>query len=430
MDIAQYLDLKLLPTLLLSAAGAGLIYRLKALPKQLWSFYLRHFTSVLTVDEACEGFFFLDHWLYKQPFTEKALSLNLENNGIKERWLTTKAEDKRLSKDTQFSWRVTVGFGVHWFIHNRTIYSYTKGNVIGPASETTQKPTKQITLRAYRPNRNLLIDIVENTQREILESFDGIRVRVWHSNHWRTTAHITPRNLSTIVLPKGQLERICADLEWYLRSADWYRERGIARRRGYLFSGPPGTGKTSLIGALAGRYRADIYFISLTSLQGDKDLDEALSYVAPNSFIVLEDIDAAGSTVKQRATGEIIDDGKPKHVAEAPKTDKYTVSLAGLLNSLDGVRTPEDVCFFLTTNHPEKLDGALLRPGRVDLHERLHLLGKEDQCKMADLFYGENNEFKGVDAPVSPARLQKAFMIHRDDPNAAREFIEQELLAA
>lgn len=130
---------------------------------------------------------------------------------------------------------------------------------------------------------------------------------------------------------------------------------GIPYRRGYLLHGPPGSGKSSFIQALAGSLEYNICVLNLSErgLTDDK-LNHLLANAPERTLILLEDIDAAFSGRSQ--SGEAGFSG--------------SVTFSGLLNALDGVASSTSQrIMFLTTNHIEKLDPALIRPGRVDLKE-------------------------------------------------------------
>lgn len=157
---------------------------------------------------------------------------------------------------------------------------------------------------------------------------------------------------------------------------------GIPYRRGYLFHGPPGTGKTSLSFALAGIFGLDIYCISLMEIGlTESDLAKLFTTLPRRCIVLLEDIDSAGlRRTEDSPLLEASSDGTPSEdgvqVDAMPKTGgpllqvrghKSLISLSGLLNTIDGAASHEGRVLIMTTNHPEKLDPALIRPGRVDM---------------------------------------------------------------
>lgn len=128
-------------------------------------------------------------------------------------------------------------------------------------------------------------------------------------------------------------------------------------RRGYLLYGPPGTGKTSFVQAVAGALKLNICYLNLSGGRFDDDgLNRALNDAPAHSIILLEDID--GIFVEREAV--------------SVQKKGRNVSFSGLLNALDGVRSQEGRITIMTTNHREKLDPALLRPGRADVHVKLN----------------------------------------------------------
>lgn len=176
----------------------------------------------------------------------------------------------------------------------------------------------------------------------------------WY-NGWTKVQKKTPRTLESVILDKNNAQRLCDDIVKFQESEKWYTDRGIPYRRGYLLYGPPGTGKTSFTTAVASALKLNICYLNLSSGRlNDDSLNNVLSHAPPNSIILLEDVDAI---FKQR---EQVQEGRGQQV-----------SFSGLLNALDGVRSQEGRILFMTTNHKEKLDPALLRPGRCDVHLEL-----------------------------------------------------------
>ncbi|SMQ53498.1 unnamed protein product [Zymoseptoria tritici ST99CH_3D7] len=256
--------------------------------------------------------------------------------------------------------------------------------------------------------------------------------RARYGGSWSKTFSRPSRPMETVILDDVQKRTIITDMNEFLHpsSPKWYATRGIPYRRGYLFHGPPGTGKTSLSFALAGIFGLEIYAISLqepTLTEGD--LLQLFNGLPRRCIVLLEDVDAAGllrdsksdekdkkkskktkaedekntesekskreaeytlkdlakelksiSTPKSKNSNNDSNQNNTGHPNRAPGTG---ISLSGLLNAIDGVATQEGRVLIMTTNHPEKLDAALVRPGRVDRRVEFNL-AKRDQ--ISELF--------------------------------------------
>ncbi|KAG7100295.1 hypothetical protein E1B28_002070 [Marasmius oreades] len=188
---------------------------------------------------------------------------------------------------------------------------------------------------------------------------------------WRWNGARQKRPMSSIVLQPGVKDMLLADCKDFLASEDWYAERGIPFRRGYLLHGVPGSGKTSLIHSLAGELGLDIYVVSLSSKgMSDNTLTTLMGHVPTRCILLLEDLDAAftrGISRDAKSTGAPIESTVSTAKDDKKDSDGSTLSLSGLLNSLDGVAAAEGRLLFATTNHIERLDPALSRPGRMDV---------------------------------------------------------------
>ncbi len=101
------------------------------------------------------------------------------------------------------------------------------------------------------------------------------------------------------------------------------------------------------------------------------------------------------------------------------------VTFSGLLNALDGVAASEERIVFMTTNHFERLDPALIRPGRVDVKQFIGLASRYQKKMLFERFYPDNPQLcklflDKVDSfPLSPAQIQGHFVIYKSDPQLA-----------
>lgn len=224
---------------------------------------------------------------------------------------------------------------------------------------TTGAPWETVTLTTLRSHANLFTSLLAEARELAMASTEGTTTiyTAWGAE-WRPFGQPRrARELQSVVLAKGKRQAIEADVRRFMSRGWWYAERGIPYRRGYLLYGSPGSGKSSFIFALAGSLDLSICLLNLSErgLTDDK-LNHLLSNAPERSILLLEDVDAA-----------FLGRGK------AAESDGYqaNVTFSGLLNSLDGVASSESRIIFMTTNHVEKLDPALIRPGRVDFIEEV-----------------------------------------------------------
>uniref|UniRef100_A0A452S5K8 Mitochondrial chaperone BCS1 n=1 Tax=Ursus americanus TaxID=9643 RepID=A0A452S5K8_URSAM len=192
---------------------------------------------------------------------------------------------------------------------------------------------------------------------------------------------------------------------------------GIPYRRGYLLYGPPGCGKSSFITALAGELEHSICLLSLTdSSLSDDRLNHLLSVAPQQSLVLLEDVDAAFLSRDLAAENPVKYQGLGR------------LTFSGLLNALDGVASTEARIVFMTTNHVDRLDPALIRPGRVDMKEYVGYCSHWQLTQMFQRFYPGQapslaEAFAGrvlqVTTQISPAQVQGYFMLYKNDPAGA-----------
>ncbi|RKP38154.1 BCS1 N terminal-domain-containing protein [Dimargaris cristalligena] len=284
---------------------------------------------------------------------------------------------------------------------------------------STGNPFETVTLTTLSRDRSIFQTLLKDAREAALAKETGKTVMYtsWGSE-WRPFGLPRKRRLlESVILDRGIAESIMQDVEDFISNEAWYNKRGIPYRRGYLLYGPPGSGKTSFIQALAGHLQYNICILNLSErgLTDDR-LNHLLSVAPERSLMLLEDVDAAFAKRKQ----------------SDQEGFQSMVTFSGLLNALDGVASSEERIILMTTNHIELLDQALIRPGRVDMkvylgdatpHQirRMFLRFYEGKTDLADDFVAA---LEGK-PPVSTAQLQGHFVTYKADPWAAVKCVSQ-----
>ncbi|CAI6057959.1 unnamed protein product [Clonostachys chloroleuca] len=220
-----------------------------------------------------------------------------------------------------------------------------------------------ISITCVRRSPMILKRLTEECRHEYLANSENQTTIYENGNDgWIKDKAVTARPLSTVILHEQQKELLVHDLRGFLdpKTKHRYSTHSIPYKRGYLLYGPPGTGKTSFSLSIAGEAGMDIYVINMHSID-DWKLKTLFRSLPKKCVVLLEDIDAAGATCSRSFNPEGPESDREK------RSQKKGVTLSGLLNALDGVSSEEDRVLIIITNRPEKLDNALIRPGRVDL---------------------------------------------------------------
>ncbi|KAI9252619.1 BCS1 N terminal-domain-containing protein [Sporodiniella umbellata] len=345
------------------------------------------------------------HWMAQQAPRHQVQKLAVE---------TSYKQHDNGSATTHFGF--VPGPGNHYFKW-RNVWMQVNRQRDGKMMDLTNgTPWETITITTLSRDRQVFGELLQEAQGMALKKQEGKTViYTSYGPEWRPFGMPRRRRLlESVILAEGIKERIVQDVKAFIKNGKWYNERGIPYRRGYLLYGPPGSGKSSFIQSLAGELEYNICILNLSErgLTDDR-LNHLLSNVPERSIMLLEDIDAAFS----------------KRSQSDQQGYQSMITFSGLLNALDGVASAEERIIFLTTNHVEKLDPALIRPGRVDLKEYLGN-ATDDQIKrmflrfyddtlLADRFVKSLNGQK-----VSTASLQGHFVYYKDQPLEAIENID------
>ncbi|KAF8506407.1 P-loop containing nucleoside triphosphate hydrolase protein [Hysterangium stoloniferum] len=270
-----------------------------------------------------------------------------------------------------------------------------------------------LSLSIYTRDISVLFDFVEECRKKYTEnsatdvtvySVDCSRYYGGGGEDWSNVKVKRRRPLNSLVLDDGMLETLLDDAREFMKMESWYIAAGIPYRRGYLLYGPPGTGKTSTVYTLvsicsfkifvlngdflkAGELGLEIYSLSLAEKNMDDGyLARLVTKLPPKAILLIEDIDCAFPTREEIKEQEKDPYNRNKRTSE--------VTFSGLLNVLDGVGSEEGKIFFATasffrktTNHIDRLDPALIRPGRIDRQMQYKLTSRKQFHALFLRFY-------------------------------------------
>lgn len=278
----------------------------------------------------------------------------------------------------------------------------------------------------------------------------------------------TNKSLKNIYGP--EITEICNLVDLFKFKPEWYADRGIPHTLGMLLSGPPGTGKTSTIKAIAKDTNRHIINLSLRKTTTQQQLinlffnetievlmnGETKTYSIPleQRLYVIEDIDCLTDVVLSR---ELIDKEKEEeriklqllneqnqnqnqnqsisqqfdmlrkkelNNSRSSSGDSHKINLSFLLNLFDGVLETPNRLLIMTSNYPDKIDSALLRPGRIDLNIKFRNCSIETMLKMFKTFFNDNEKRvinEEYSELITPARLTQILSTNYNNKEKAFE---------
>lgn len=436
--IYAYLGIDLNLYIPLVLVASGLVFSGSYVYQNMYDLINKHLMSSVRIRTDDEIFNMVMGWAAHQSFSKRSRRFIVNTNLNSRNWLLWRLFDDEEDDDDEDRWygpgfhkkknkkmlRYTPSYGTHlfWYRGWPLFFERCENREQFGSLMASEKEEIHISCIGRSPEilKELLLEARENHMKKDEDKtliYRGASGANFDDPTWKRCMARSTRPFSTVILNEGTKKRLVDDVTDYLNPATrrWYANRGIPYRRGYLLYGPPGTGKSSLSLALAGFFNMRIYILSLSSpMATEENVSSLFSSLPRRCVVLLEDIDSAGLTHTR-------DDGTPSPPADtsgssstpakgsnnnsssssAPAIPPARLSLSGLLNILDGVASQEGRVLIMTTNHLEKLDKALIRPGRVDMTVEF---GRADAGMTASIFRAIYAPCEGEESPLSPKK--------------------------
>lgn len=294
--------------------------------------------------------------------------------------------------------------------HKILVHMFKQDRSMRSESTNTYTPTVPDQLHFYassQEGQQAVIDLLNRLAQDTDKRKPALHLMSQWGD-WMRRDDLPERELSSVVLKKGQMERLRDDIQQFVDDESEYVRRGMPYHRGYMLHGPPGTGKTSIVRALAATLGLDLWYAPLGDLQKDTSLMSLINQVRPGSILLLEDVDVF-------------------HAMKERDSETVGLSMAGLLNALDGVATPHGLITFMTTNDLSVIDPAIIRPGRVDLVEEIGMPDRDQIVRLFNSWYDttlDTVNARRVRFSGSPAEVTEIFKQNLNDPDGALKVLQ------
>jgi hypothetical protein len=373
---------------LVAAPATALLYTARSLPGKIFTAVKHQITYEVRFNSDLD-----DYQAIQEFVADQIVSRRFTRNYV---YMSERKWNREIESYEESKAKLTPGYGDHIGWWKRRLVFVERIRV---DSQGTTAFKESLTLTFITRD----MDVIRGFIDELCDHIDYrgdvefVPMFINSEDYWKFGSRLPNRPLSTVFLPPGDMQRALDHIREFQARKGWYRERGLPWHTGILLTGKPGTGKTSLVHALASELRRTIYYLNLGSIESDQELSALVSGSRNwhNALLVIEDADAGG--VGEPASSDEDTDQKPSVVMRGGKAvvvakkkrrsnSKKSVSLSALLNVLDGLLTPDGLIVIASSNHPENLDPALLRPGRFDLHLEIGDMDWLQFAEMARLF--------------------------------------------
>lgn len=388
----------------------------RKIPSQIWAILRRKLTVSLDIANSNQSYYTLMALFEELKLVNKLRSIKFSNGKY--------ASSNKIIKG--------IGLGHHFFWYKKHLIFLSVSN------EQSNDIEEKLSVNLWKWGRShRIFDELKKDLEDRAEYKDPtiVNVSTFNGYDWTSGIDIPIRTFDSILMPQESRDIITKGLDHFLNSESWYTERGIPYHYGIALYGPPGTGKTSLIRAIATRLKMDICYMPVKNVPS---IVKAIAEMDDKCILVIEDVDTSITfekrTGKKKSLPQAIqkivggnlakidsessdgqEEGSEENSGEAIK-GLFREDLSTLLNSFDGLLSRHGLVIILTTNHIDRLDPAILRPGRIDICLEMGFVTPETFSAFAKKFFSETIDEKSFTMvkECSMAELQKDFLDGKD----------------
>jgi chaperone BCS1 len=175
-------------------------------------------------------------------------------------------------------------------------------------------------------------------------------------SEWQSVKSNINKSFSNIFLEKNLESSLKKYIETFENSEDSYIKKGIPYKKGFMFHGFPGNGKTSICHALKNEFNRNLYLLTIDNNLSKENIIDLIRNVNKNSILLIDDVDIFLKQLNR----------KSKEKDSSDNCKKSPIDLSTILSILDGYTFLNDVIVIMTTNELDSIDKAIIRPGRID----------------------------------------------------------------